>query len=147
MGLTEWCSLLSYQLMLQCWQEHPSDRPSFVQLRAQFDLMLSKQKNAEELYIVIQADDTSAEMEDLHEKIAKLEPEQKPTVAEPEVSEEERHENPYVENPIRHDHRLSHPDLTVSSLADTNHVIENHCYSRSFNEGLSSSTAGAFQTE
>lgn len=131
--------------MLQCWQEHPSDRPSFVQLRAQFDLMLSKQKNAAELYIFIQADDAPPESKDLEEKMAKLEPEQKPVMTEPEVSEEERHENPYVENPIHRVHHLSNPDLSVSPLVLAIPGNGNYCYSHSFTGDLSSSTAEAFQ--
>ena len=130
--------------MLQCWQEHPCDRPSFVQLRAQFDMMLSKQKNAEELYIFIQADDAPpVELKDLEEKMAKLEPEQKPAMTEPEV----KHENPYVENPIHRAHHLSNPDLSVSSSALAIPGNGNYCYSHSFTEDLSSSTAGAFQAE
>ena len=40
--------------MLACWQENPLSRPSFIQLRAEFDSMLAKQRNASELYIELQ---------------------------------------------------------------------------------------------
>ena len=37
--------------MLDCWNEEPQNRPKFTNLRHQFDVMLSKQKNAYDLYI------------------------------------------------------------------------------------------------
>lgn len=33
-------SLCSYEIMLECWQEHPVDRPSFSQLRKKFSNLL-----------------------------------------------------------------------------------------------------------
>lgn len=32
----------SYKLMQDCWQENPNDRPTFTDLRSQFDAMLTK---------------------------------------------------------------------------------------------------------
>ena len=56
--------------MLACWKENPLSRPSFIQLRAEFDSMLSKQRNASELYIELQ---TGAELEPCHEsEVAKF---------------------------------------------------------------------------
>ena len=56
--------------MLACWKENPSSRPSFIQLRAKFDNMLAKQRNASELYIELQ---TGAESEPCHEsEVAKF---------------------------------------------------------------------------
>lgn len=37
--------------MLDTWQELPSDRPTFIDLRSKFDSLLSRQRNAGELYI------------------------------------------------------------------------------------------------
>lgn len=50
--------------MLACWQEDALSRPSFIQLRADFDSMLAKQKNANELYIELQ---TVTELQPCHE--------------------------------------------------------------------------------
>ena len=41
-----------YDLMLQCWQEEPGDRPSFAQLRSKFSAMLQAGSTAE--YIDLQ---------------------------------------------------------------------------------------------
>ena len=85
--------------MLQCWQEHPSDRPNFIQLRREFDRMLSKQKNAEELYIFIQAEEMiPAEETPLKSKIDKLESDEKPE--DPEMGDDDRPVNPYVDQPM-----------------------------------------------
>ena len=88
--------------MLQCWQEHPSDRPKFVQLRGEFDRMLSKQKNAEELYIFIQAEEMMpVEESNLESKVVKLELDEKPDEpAQLEMGDDDRPENPYVDNPV-----------------------------------------------
>ena len=43
-----------YDIMLKCWQEDPSKRPTFSQLRAQFDSMLLEEKK--ETYIDLQID-------------------------------------------------------------------------------------------
>ena len=56
--------------MLACWQEDPLSRPSFIQLRAEFDSMLAKQRNASELYIELH---TAAELQRCHEpEVAKF---------------------------------------------------------------------------
>ena len=94
----------SYELMLLCWQEHPSDRPNFVQLRGEFDRMLSKQKNAEELYIFIQPEEMiPAEENHLKPKIAKLELNEEPedpTCLEMVPDDDERPEIPYIDHPV-----------------------------------------------
>ena len=88
--------------MLQCWQEHPSDRPKFVQLRGEFDRMLSKQKNAEELYIFIQSEKiVSVEESNPEPKVAKLELDEKPDEpAQLEMGDDDRPENPYIDHPV-----------------------------------------------
>ena len=48
-------STTRYDLMLQCWQEDPHDRPSFSQLRSQFSAML--QAGSAEAYIDLQVND------------------------------------------------------------------------------------------
>ena len=100
----------SYELMLQCWQEHPSDRPKFVQLRGEFDRMLSKQKNAEELYIFIQAEEMIPAEEPPKSKIASDEKPEDP--AQLEMGDDDRPVNPYVDQPVAttpadHQHYLS----------------------------------------
>ena len=56
--------------MLACWQEDPLSRPSFIQLRAEFDSMLTKQRNTSELYIELQ---TAAELKPCHQsEVAKF---------------------------------------------------------------------------
>ena len=101
--------------MLKCWHEYPGDRPNFVQLRAQFDRMLSKQKNAEDMYIVLQADQPPSKLmdSDVNGSRAKLEPEEKPKVPQPETGDENRPENPYVDQPALCDHYHSQQDLAV----------------------------------
>ena len=57
--------------MSACWQENPLNRPSFIQLQAEFDSMLAKQRNASELYIELQTE--GAELQPCHEsEVAKF---------------------------------------------------------------------------
>ena len=61
--------------------------------------MLSKQKNAEELYIMIQADEKVVEVKNIEEEATANE---KPIV-ETASEEFDKHENPYVDSPKHHE--------------------------------------------
>ena len=130
--------------MLKCWHEYPGDRPNFVQLRAQFDRMLSKQKNAEELYIFIQADEPPLEAIDSEVKEAKLA--EKPELPQSDTGDENRPENPYVDQPAlrelphrhsHHEHYHSQQDLAVP-VSDPNHTLSRSFGDTSTNGHLSS---------
>ena len=43
--------LSSYTIMLECWQEVPQNRPTFVNLRKQFDAFLTQQGNSTNQYM------------------------------------------------------------------------------------------------
>lgn len=49
-----------YDIMLLCWEEDPNNRPTFVELRNKFDIILSKQQNFNEHYIDLSVTLTSS---------------------------------------------------------------------------------------
>ena len=92
--------------MLECWQEHPGDRPTFSQLRTKFSTLLLA--NVDDPYMVLEVDDAKAyynvaeeETSEQRESVSsndsdssikkKKGPPKKPVWAKPS--------NPYVETP------------------------------------------------
>ena len=92
--------------MLECWQEHPGDRPTFSQLRTKFSALLLA--NVDDPYMVLEVDDAKAyynvteeESSEQRESVSsndsdssikkKKGPPKKPVWAKPS--------NPYVETP------------------------------------------------
>ena len=51
-------SWYSYEIMLECWQEHPYDRPSFTQLRSKFSNLLMAA--TDDPYMVLEVDENKA---------------------------------------------------------------------------------------
>ena len=98
-------SFFRYEIMLECWQEHANDRPTFSQLRNKFSTLLLA--NADDPYMVLEVDDEKAyynvtEEEsseqrestgsnDSDDSLKKKGPPKKPVWAKPS--------NPYVETP------------------------------------------------
>lgn len=95
-----------YEIMLECWQEHPGDRPTFSQLRTKFSTLLLA--NVDDPYMVLEVDDAKAyynvteeETSEQRESVSsndsdsslkkKKGPPKKPVWAKPS--------NPYVETP------------------------------------------------
>ena len=94
-----------YEIMLECWQEHPNDRPTFSQLRNKFSTLLLA--NVDDPYMVLEVDDakayynvteeeTSEQREsvgsnDSDSSLKKKGPPKKPVWAKPS--------NPYVDTP------------------------------------------------
>lgn len=94
-----------YEIMLECWQEHPNDRPTFSQLRSKFSTLLLA--NVDDPYMILEVDDakpyyqvaeeeTSEQREsvssnDSDSSLKKKGPPKKPVWAKPS--------NPYVDTP------------------------------------------------
>ena len=49
---------IRYEIMLECWQEYPNDRPTFSQLRTKFSTLLLA--NVDDPYMVLEVDDAKA---------------------------------------------------------------------------------------
>ena len=47
-----------YQIMLDCWKEQPQHRPTFTDLRQQFDTMITKQEDTSQIYIELDTDNS-----------------------------------------------------------------------------------------
>ena len=94
-----------YEIMLECWQEHPNDRPTFSQLRNKFSTLLLA--NVDDPYMVLEVDDAKAYynvteeetseqresvgLNDSNSSLKKKGPPKKPVWAKPS--------NPYVDTP------------------------------------------------
>lgn len=52
------CSEEIYQIMLDCWKEQPQHRPTFTDLRQQFDTMITKQEDTSQIYIELDTDNS-----------------------------------------------------------------------------------------
>ena len=105
----------SYDMMLDCWEEKPEDRPTFVALRKKFDGLLAKQKNALYIDLIIteEVHDNDLKVEQLQNEHSNQKFELKPSELKPGnmESSQKRNSNLYVENPL-----FGSPDGSTHSL-------------------------------